>query len=355
MKKILYLGWIGHKNLGDDMMWHLFRDMSSKYLKKKGYRVIPLLPHVNINKITYDIVVLGGGSIITPNYINIVYNALKKGKRVYIWGSGFDRMGKSEMELLLQNKLDRKQFDPKTISKLNQVIMHAPSVGIRGPLTYKLFKDLGVNMKKAKISGDPGFILHLYRYRPEPKDSNVWTGVNKVIGINWGTSLNKIFGEDELRVENELVAGVKKLIQKGYKIYIYPVWDKDIEACTRLYHHIGDNENVRMTSKLYNQHELRSIIKHFSFTINFKLHPNIISVAADVPFIALGYRFKVFDFSRSLALERLVISTDSPNIEQQLLQLEQYISQQRKEIISTYHRQLAIYHQRLLKPFFTRF
>jgi hypothetical protein len=46
MRKVLYLGWIGFNNLGDEWMWEMFKAMSEAHLKGDEYQVIPSLPQV---------------------------------------------------------------------------------------------------------------------------------------------------------------------------------------------------------------------------------------------------------------------------------------------------------------------
>ncbi|MDF2035790.1 polysaccharide pyruvyl transferase family protein [Cytobacillus oceanisediminis] len=350
MKQLLYLGWLGRKNLGDDLMWDLFETMADQYLEKSKYNITPSFKGVDIKNIRhYDHIVLGGGSIINKKNINILYVALKNRKEVSIWGSGIDLISKNDME-----RLDSKEkinfLDQQSESKLIEIIDKANFVGVRGPLTYKVLKNIGVNMETVRIFGDPGLLLD--KPKLTKKSSIKGFGENeKIIGLNWGTSYNKIFGKDELKVENQLVDSLKYLINKGYKIFIYNVWDKDIEASINLYDKIGDEENVRLSTELYHQDELMNIIEHFTFTINFKLHPNVISIAAGVPFIALGYRFKVYDLCKSIGLDHLVIATDMENIQKRISDLEEYISGNRIEIIETSSSEIQKYQNRLAAPF----
>ncbi|MDQ1004181.1 polysaccharide pyruvyl transferase WcaK-like protein [Neobacillus niacini] len=64
-----------------------------------------------------------------------------------------------------------------------------------------------------------------------------------------------------------------------------------------------------------------------TFTINLKLHANVLSAVAGIPFIALGYRFKTFDFAISIGLGDLVVPTDDSNIHRSILNLVDYIEE----------------------------
>ncbi|MFD1415591.1 hypothetical protein [Oceanobacillus jeddahense] len=66
-KTILYIGWIGYRNLGDDLLWNLFRDRADKYFGSGQITIVPSLSGVNIQHLErYDTIVLGEGSLIAP-------------------------------------------------------------------------------------------------------------------------------------------------------------------------------------------------------------------------------------------------------------------------------------------------
>ena len=51
-----------------------------------------------------------------------------------------------------------------------------------------------------------------------------------------------------------------------------------------------------MDRNLYTEQELMEVLSKCRMTINFILHANVISQAAGVPAIPLGYRFKRVDY-----------------------------------------------------------
>ncbi len=113
---------------------------------------------------------------------------------------------------------------------------------------------------------------------------------------------------------------------------MYTVWEADIPAMNKLYSKLSDQSKVTLDRTLYNHNELLSLMENFYFTINLKLHANYLSLAANVPFIALGYRFKVFDFVKSVGLEDYIISTDAQNIDENILNLESQILNNQAEL-----------------------
>lgn len=317
MKKVLYIGWIGFNNLGDELLWHIFRDTCTKYLDKDKFIVKPSMPGTDLKNLDeFDTVVLGGGSLLLPGYLHILQNAIHKGKSVLIWGSGLDWIEESNLNLLINDQLTslEQNFKQKDIAVLEEVLEHALFVGVRGPLTKKAIEIMVGKEKseKVKIIGDPALLLqHKDEIKPHIQE--------KIIGINWGTTFNRLYGANESSVEDQLVVAVKRLIDKGYKILIYTMWSDDISHCERLYNKIGDTENVQLDKNLYTEQQMINKLSTCTATINFKLHANLLSMTAGIPAIPLGYRFKVFDFAALLGLLNLVVSTSSKQLTDDLL------------------------------------
>lgn len=305
----------------------------------------------------YDLIVLGGGSIISapdhiinPVIVNTLYKAIKLNKKVMIWGSGTDWVPQKYLLPLQNNKELKLTVNTQLIEKLNAVLAESVWTGVRGPLTIQLLKNLGVDIEKIRLSGDPGFLLQT----GQPVQINhpfFMDHSKKVIGLNWGTAGRNIYGNDEMTVENQLANALKSLIQTGYKVYMFVVWQNDVHPSERLYNKINDPQNVILDKKLYNQEELMYLISNFTFTINYKLHANYISLASKIPFIAIGYRFKVFDFVKSVNLEEFIISTDSKEIEDDIKKLEKTISINSSEIVNRMTSKQNDYRKILSVPF----
>jgi polysaccharide pyruvyl transferase WcaK-like protein len=315
MKRILYVGWLGFNNIGDELMWLLFRDLCRSYLPDKDYDVIPSIPGVDIrNPGPYDTVVLGGGSLLIPGYIDVAYQAVRKNKKVVIWGSGHDRQdfptfdadGKVTANLAYTGE------NQATNEKLAELVRSSAYCGVRGPLSYQFLEDSGVDMAHAMISGDPAFLLPA----PSPQKR---TQESRTIGVNWGTAYNRIFGGNEEKVEQQLAEALRMLISQGYRIRIFPVWGPDRDACKRLYARLGNKDKVELDLELYHHEDLLDRLKSCALTINFKLHASYLSAAADVPFICLGYRFKSIDFGCSIKLPEFVLSTGDERLGESIL------------------------------------
>lgn len=353
VRNVLYIGWIGYNNLGDDLMFDLFKHHIS--MLGEGYKldVVNNEPRFLINAPihAYDLIVLGGGSIISgphevvqSNIIETLYHALKQNKKTMIWGSGIDWIAKSYITREKTFESLGKNVSPSFQSKVKTVFEESMWAGVRGPLTLNILKSFGIE-KKLHISGDPAFLLN------KPTANLKHKNHDKIIGVNWGTSYNNIYGNDEEKLANRMAKALNQLIYQGYKVYFYIVWGADIEATKRLYDKIENKKSVIVDEKRYNEHELMQLMQQFSFTINFKLHANYLSLIANVPFIALGYRFKVFDFIESIQLEEMIISTDDEHIVDKILHIETMIEKDKKKMIETMNKYQSFYRKQLMEPF----
>ncbi|NRR24731.1 polysaccharide pyruvyl transferase family protein [Brevibacillus sp. MS2.2] len=314
MKKILYVGWLGFNNLGDELMWHAFYNLSCKYLDPTQYKVIPSLPGVDLKDVSeYDTVVLGGGSLLIPGYVDVAYRAVEQKKNLWVWGSGFDSQDQVELDSSgrLTNKLITGQ--DKMSHMLQKIAEHATFFGVRGPLTLQYLQQAGVG-ERAVISGDPGMLLIPASLPTVADKSKRFT-----IGINWGTSYNRIYGKNETAVEDSLVYAAKKLIKAGYDIHLLTMWGPDREAIKRLYKKIDDPAHTILDLELHDHTQMLQLMKGFQATINFKLHANVLSAAAGIPFVCLAYRVKGIDFAYSLDLPELLVPTDEPQLGERIL------------------------------------
>lgn len=351
MKRILYLGWQGYKNLGDDLCWDLFKENCDKYLDASTYSLQSSQP-TKADITPYDTIILGGGSLLSSDFIELLYSAMKQKKHIIIWGSGHDWQTKPVLESVINNnyKIPAPIMNPITSKKLAEIVEYAKYVGVRGPLTYEVLKLIGVNTEKIHICGDPGMLLP-YEHRLPPPSSQIWENEKKIVGLNWGTSYNRIYGSNEIKVEDQLAETAKKLIQKGYKIYMFIVWKADINPSLRLYKKINDTHNVRLSTNYYHQNHLLNILQSCHFTINLKLHANVISAAAGIPFITLGYRFKSFDFAHSVGLNDFIISTDSQTITKDILKMEETINNKEPFIKKQLQSYRNLFTKKLIQPF----
>lgn len=72
-------------------------------------------------------------------------------------------------------------------------------------------RQMDVAMDRVTVSGDPAMLSSL----PASEADGEQTG-ERWIGINWGTSYNRIYGKDEAYVENQLASAARFLSWSNY-------------------------------------------------------------------------------------------------------------------------------------------
>lgn len=333
--RILYLGWIGQKNVGDDLMFYNFVKLSKEIYGESCFiqGILPSEKHDYFNY--YDLICLGGDSILLEGYINVLHRALLKGKKVIIWGSGYDDLlDDSFIHRIETTNVPAYIYSDEIEEKLNNIANNAEFFGVRGPLTYKILQKSNINMDKIIISGDSGFLLE-----PSSADSipsNLKFSLkDKYIGVNFGTSFNNIYGKNESKILNDMIVVCKALINQGYKLYLYSMWHKDLDSLTKLYKCINMKEKVKLDLNIRDAKVTAAILKNCLFTINLKLHANIISAVSNTPFICLGYILKSHDLMQSINCSDLIITTDNKNLISNIMSKVTYITNNQSQIKQT--------------------
>lgn len=332
-RTILYIGWVGFGNYGDDLCRDLFLSRMTTATKDHGIEleVRSIFPSTNFDerdllRIRPDLVVLGAGSLFEPIYLRPLVYAGQKSIPTVIWGSGVD---------LLSETLDPLAISPDTAYMIRQVVNNSRLVGVRGPRTLEILHGLGCAHPTLHISGDPGLLFaedpaeqEFSRHRP------VLSSVPATIGVNWGTALNRVFGGNEQLAQRQLAEALRELTNR-YKVIIYPIWERDTSHCQRLADQVGASNQLACLN-LPTVAELKNLYSQCLFTINLKLHANVFSASFNCPFIPLAYRSKTLDFAESMEYDDLTIPLSSKELTANLLT--------NLDILSS---QLPLYRQRL--------
>ncbi|MCM3439700.1 polysaccharide pyruvyl transferase family protein [Metabacillus halosaccharovorans] len=333
---------MGKGNLGDELMWDIFNETcQAKFLG--GVSIDAYSPRKPIKISEYDAVVLGGGSIIGGEYLHVINNAIKFNIPVFIWGSGIDKLSKKKMYSLIDKKDHFNNYlNNDTQEKLKNIISYATTFGVRGPLTQGVMEQLqGTDKIKTFISGDPGLLLNKKPISSPINGFDANMIKNPTIAVNWGTDFNRIYGKDESGLRKQLVRALKELHKQGYDILLYSLWKRDHSVLQQLKEELTPEVSVHVIWKA-NQNEMMEILNKCEYSINFRLHANLISLAAGTPCVALGYRFKVYDFFHSIELPKWVLSSNSKTIYKDILRFHELQKKHGNSMMEIYniHREL---------------
>ncbi|MCA1320831.1 polysaccharide pyruvyl transferase family protein [Bacillus tianshenii] len=362
--KLLYIGYLGFNNIGDEVCYESFVQSVNRwsttvekiipYDIKKNAGIRHLLSTESI-----DAVILGGGSLFQGDiFLSLAEEAISLGLPIYSYGTGID--------YLTENTIDQyrngEAFEPQTFfndrridtKRIKNVVDALTYTGVRGPLTLQFLKGLTAHSDSIEIIGDSGLV-----YTPEIdnyiSDNYLMDLKTPIVAVNWGTTFNKLFGSNEESLENQLAESCMYLISKGYHIVIYPMWDKDIESCQKLYGLINNNKHVTLIPEVCNSSQVYSFLSKCHFSINIKLHANILSAAATTPFIQLAYRSKGFDFALSINQYDNTIYTHSKELLKTVMEKEKNFTQYRRKYTKALKKEKETYikkHKWMIENFF---
>lgn len=318
MARLLYLGFIGFHNIGDEVCYEAFLQLKEKLAGPAEAIPYDLRNKRSIAEIHSETplsgVVLGGGSLFQGTaFVRPALEAINLGLPLWTFGTGIDYFSENYVRQLYETSLPPsppQMFDGKEldINALRTIFEQAAFAGVRGPLT-KRFSSFLTQPDKTVIIGDPGLV-----YQPKA-DSSMLEGVpTKFAAVNWGQSYSCIFGHDEQRTMMELVEGIRCLIRQGYHILIYPMWDHDIEPCQYLYSTIGHQAACTVVPRVHSTDAICTMLSRADLSISFKLHAAVLSARMGTPFISLAYRSKCMDFAMSMGMLSQCIPTSSFHI-----------------------------------------
>jgi len=265
-KRITYVGWLAHDNLGDEALYqansHIF----------KPYLLIPEIGYPQYSKIT----LFGGGTFFPVWGLKIIQN-----KYNYAYG------------VRVKNPSFWGKFETSDIDKLKN--FNFRYIGVRDISSKYLLKDWGLD---SEVIGDPCFLLDTKIIRPINRNM-------KKIAINVGSD-GLLWGGNELRVYKEVVKLCKILKKNDYDPILIPFWKNNINDIQK----ISKITKTPIFQNWRNTQETINLINSCGIMIGERLHSIIFSALTHTPFISIEYRPKCRDFAETMGFEKYVIRTD---------------------------------------------
>jgi hypothetical protein len=275
-KRLNYVGWLGHGNLGDESLWKVIQDTFSPYQLVPWPVETGRQDHSLVSPVT----VIGGSTGIPewfenlrPTKFNYVFGAGVKDPAFY----GYDCIFRERMKVaVMMDKLRTFRY-----------------IGVRGNISKALLAKQGID---SEVIGDP--CLYLRPQDPGKKEE-------EKIGINLGSD-GILWGMNEERIFDEIAKVCRNLKKEGYEPVLIPFWKKNVVRLRRL----AVEEDIDFFDDWPDIQSTLSLIAKCKIFIGTKLHSLAFSAAADTPFIGLEYQPKCYDFAQSVAFERYTLRTD---------------------------------------------
>ena len=368
----IYIGWVGNQNIGDDALVDIFATL---LFGKKIVNHASTSTQVSVEtctKINHGsahtpplFVALGGGSLLRTNYIDVVDEFLSSYPNAIplMFGSGWDdyevtlnaseaRTTALESKHHYYTKESGEAFQNSFLTKINTNASVSKNIrfwkrpwigGVRGPITRQLLHHHLHNYERISLPPtmyDPGmiasFLVHAQINKNQKYSNSAEKKMQRVL-LNVGLSpVYPVFeqekkerkGQHHQHPNQNLIqifgnlAGVMAV--NGIHVTFVPAWFYDIDVNTqaaaygkRQWKHSQAavkkvfTNAIDTVSKVPSLLELLSMLKNVDVVIAMRLHIVIFAHSMQVPFVAVAYRLKTFDWAASVDMLKYVVSLDT--------------------------------------------
>jgi exopolysaccharide biosynthesis predicted pyruvyltransferase EpsI len=297
-KKINYVGWLGHKNFGDEALYFAIAKLLAPYALHpyNSYsfvsffedRLIPVFESASSH-----VSVFGGGTLL-PDDVTWV----KPARYNYLFGAAVkDPNFVSKFH----------DFDDVTISRLKNFDFRL--VGVRENFSRQMLRSWGI---KSEVIGDPVLSLE-----PSP-------GIRRdksKIALNVGCD-GELWGGNQKHVVVELAGVCNTLKERGFDLVVVPLSEQDVPYAEML----SRKTNVPVFGEWVDPQSVLDFVASCHLLIGERLHSLAISAATCTPFVSLEYRPKCRAFSDSVGFSKFCLRTDNLNTKRVLEMVEDLLN-----------------------------
>lgn len=282
-----YIGFGGHANLGDDVMFDAACDIVGPMLEPvntlRQERVLGSLKLSGRQR--FSTIFLGGGTLINNEYLNIVEYFLDQGSQLATLGTGVGSPGFSKSESTLEDDWVR------LLGKFQRV-------GVRGPISLAKLRQSG--FEGGEVIGDLALAL--------TPDRPIASRNAKRLLLNVAPGQLHLDQERLARVYSALANQLKSMTESGWSVTPMSFHASDKQPIYRVLVSAGlANLEIRSPQTF---RDYLDLAQHASLSIGVRLHSSVLASMCGLPNILIGYRDKCLDFAKSIGMEEHLISLD---------------------------------------------
>jgi len=298
--RVLYVGWTGRGNLGDDAIadaltprlsnverWHVPTDVSAFARRIAAGGMVGSGERA---------LLLGGGTVIGRRNWRMLLRAtgtlLARRRPWYLIGAGVE-------DPVFQG---RNSFsDSGELSRWADVCGRFARISVRGPRSAELLAEIGV---EAEVVGDPA-LLH----DPVPVAVR-----DRLVGVNLGYG-DDLWGHDHERVVTETAVLLRELAEDGWSARLLVVNRSDRRYaldCLRQSGIPSDRAEIRDTATVP---DYLTAAGECTVLVAERLHALVLAAIVGTPLVGLEYQPKCADFMRSVGADRHLYRTDTATAE----------------------------------------
>jgi polysaccharide pyruvyl transferase WcaK-like protein len=283
-----YIGWVGHDNLGDEVMFEAIR---------KAVRQLPMLtlfPEPGERLLAqwglggpalFRAVLLGGGTLINPLYLPLARLLKAQGLPIYTIGTGVGNPG-----------FGISHRDDDSLQEWADILRESPFISVRGPLSEELLRRAGLT--HVQVVGDPALAL-------TPDVAPVFRSRPRLV-INLSQENPRQRGETYGRFFQAVGDLAKHFAADGGEVVGVVLGEGDRQVLEAF-------RQERSLSALSIEDHRRSgesflsTVSGAHAVISVRLHAAVLASCVGVPSLLFAYRSKCQDFMSSMGVEQLAI------------------------------------------------
>ncbi len=295
-KTLLYVGWTGQRNLGDDAI---------------ADAVITRLGVVEDGHAPYEMVDLakraaGGALAGSARRALLLGGGTAIGRRNWRWvlAANGALLARAKPWFMIGAGVEDPAFQGRNsfsgngeLARWRGICGNFEAVTVRGPRSVELLENVGI---PTRMVGDPA-LLHEPAERVEPE--------NKLLGINLGFG-DDLWGHDHGRVVDALADLVKSLAGEGWRIRALVVNPRDEPAIRQCLGRSGVGEDRAEVVTTETTQSFFAAVASCTLLVAERLHALVLAAAAGVPVVGLEYQPKCADFLASVGAVERAIRTD---------------------------------------------
>ena len=279
-----YIGWLGHDNVGDELVFDLFCNLLRTLLG--GHPAVALVSEVSnegsaLRSFEWELAdgaILGGGSTIDPFYVRKIFPAFDLALPVFCFAAGF------------QKDSALKDDEIEAIRRLEAVRFGS----LRGPATRDVLRDMAVG-DHLRLVMDGGYLAPVFY------SAGGWTRVIADRIVSAETAGRVLVVINILNVDHARACILDFMLtsRDRYDFILLPSDPATLKSLEALQMEAGSACSTYLERDYADYSRLLAWYAVAAFSINMKLHASVLSSSVGTPAIGLGGGRKIDEYFAS--------------------------------------------------------
>jgi len=286
-----YVGCLGYANLGDRALYEAIQLIFRQHMAFASHRtdLFPRLVSAARGKPAFDLVCLGGGTLMGQTSVYRLEPALDAGLPVFSFGTGCHPM---QFGLECDPEYDQK------FRRQIRILQRLQLVSVRDEASKRTLLEQGL---KAEIDviGDP---VLMFALESRPYAGGKRIGVN--VGNDYGAQMWGRWEDIEAAVRPALVS----LLDDGWTVTLFPLSSDEIAGTAALARRLGPR--VKIFRHYLDRQAYISACAEQDMFLGVKLHSVILAHCAHTPAVMLAYQPKCTQYMESVNMQAHMLKTN---------------------------------------------